>query len=125
MKKEFGLTLTEREFFRAYVEMLKPFLKKIRDREADVFAELIYWNHKKREIKNKNDRFKLIMDPDCRRLIEDKLNISTAIFRNALTGLRSRGLLLDDNTISDVYLVSPESKVTLSFIFNIKKDGGA
>jgi len=119
MKKEFGLTLTEREFFRAYVEMLKPFLKRIRDREADVFAELIFWNYKKRDIKNKNDRFKLIMDADCRRQIEEKLGVSTAIFRNALTGLRGRGLLLDDNTINDVYLVTPEKKVTLSFVFNI------
>ena len=121
MTKNFPLTVTEREFFRAYVEMLKPFLKKIRDREADVFAELIYWNHKKKEIKNKNDRFKLIMDPDCRKLIEEKLDISTAIFRNALTGLRSRGLLLDDNTINDVYLVSPEEKMHLNFTFYIKK----
>tara|TARA_R110000744_G_scaffold87840_3_gene171418 strand:- start:464 stop:838 length:375 start_codon:yes stop_codon:yes gene_type:complete len=122
MTKEFNLTLKEREFFRAYIEMLKPFLKKIRDREADVFAELIYWNYKKRDIKNKNDRFKLIMDADCRKQIEEKIGISTAIFRNALSGLRQRGLLLDDNTINDVYLVTPEKKVTLSFIFNLSKD---
>tara|TARA_R110000796_G_scaffold2953_1_gene11310 strand:- start:11336 stop:11710 length:375 start_codon:yes stop_codon:yes gene_type:complete len=122
MTKEFNLALKEREFFRAYIEMLKPFLKKIRDREADVFAELIYWNYKKRDIKNKNDRFKLIMDADCRKQIEEKIGISTAIFRNALSGLRQRGLLLDDNTINDVYLVTPEKKVTLSFIFNLSKD---
>lgn len=122
MIKEFPININEREFFRAYIEMLKPFLKKIRDREADVFAELIYWNHKKREIRNKNDRFKLIMDPDCRRLIETKIGISTAIFRNALTGLRSRGLLLDDNTIHDTYLISPQDEVKLSFVFKLIKD---
>ena len=43
MEKTHGpLRKGKRTFFRAYVELIRPFLKKIRTREADVLAELSY-----------------------------------------------------------------------------------
>lgn len=123
MEKRYPIKKNEREFFRAYVEILKPFLKHIRDREADVFAELLYQNYKRREIRNKNDRFKLILEKDSRRNMEEYLGVSHAIFRNCLSGLRSKELLLDDNTIVDEYLIIPEqNSLRLIFDFIIKND---
>lgn len=109
----------ERKLFRGYVDLIRPFLKGISTRQADVFAELIYWNYKKQSIQNKKDRFKLIMDSDTREAIEEYLGISTAVFRNALTGLRTKKLLDKDNMIPDVYL-TPLTKDTLSITFNFQ-----
>ena len=122
MEKKFNITFNENEkFYRAYVELLKPFLKGIRDREADVLAQLLYHNNARKEIVDKADRFKLILTPDSRRIIESKLNISTAIFRNALTGLRNKGILREDNTLSDTLLVYPvDKKIKLEFNFVIE-----
>lgn len=112
----------KREFFRAYVEILRPFLKQIRKREADLFAELLYQNYDKSEIKNKTDRFKLILEHDNRKKIEQYLNMSTAVFRNSLTVLRKKGLINDSNLIPDAYLLYPkENNFELKFNFIIEK----
>lgn len=120
MDKEKILTLkkTRREFFRAYVEILKPFLKKLRSKDADVFAELLYQNSIKSDIKNKKDRFKLIFDADNRKEMEEHLKMSSQTFRNSLTNLRYRNLLEKDNTIPDLYLIVPDrEKFALKFNF--------
>ena len=122
MEKSFTLKQDRRQFFRAYVEMLRPFLKKIRGREADVFAELLYYNFVKKDVKNDVDRAKLVLSPEIRRDIESHLGISTAIFRNALSGLRQKGLVKEDNTIGNTYLVmGDDEKLELKFTFLIKK----
>jgi hypothetical protein len=122
MEKSFTLTQDRRKFFRSYVEVLRPFLKKIRTREADVFAELLYYNYIKRSVKDEIDRAKLVLSADIRRDIESHLGISTAIFRNALSGLRQKGLLNENNTIKNVYLVmGDDEKLELKFTFVIKK----
>ena len=122
MEKTYGpLKRDERRFFRAFVELIRPFLRKVRTREADVLAELLYHNYRKQEsVRNKQDRFKLILDHDNRREMEDYLGISEAVFRNALSGLRQRGILLDDNTISDAYLITklPEEEEMFTLKFN-------
>lgn len=119
MEKEYTIKKEAREFFRAYVEILKPFLKNIRDREADVFAEILYQNYQKQEV-NKSDRFKLILSNEGRRLMEAKLNINSPVMRNALSRLKKKKLILEDNTIHDAYLVYPEknkkNSITFSFI---------
>ena len=117
MEKQFTIKKDERAFFRAYIELIRPFLKKIRSREADVFAELLYQHYLRKDIKNKYDRFRLVLGNDSRRVMEKQLDISEAVFRNALSGLRQRELLSDDNTIPDVYIVTPDDK-NFKLIFN-------
>ena len=121
MEKKFTIKRNEREFFRAYVELIKPFLKGTRTREADVFAELLYWNYKKQGIKDKEDRFMLILSKANRRAMEAALDMKKESFRNALTALRSRKLLDQDNCIPDAYLVSPKNK-KFQLIFNFVVD---
>jgi len=119
MEKQYTIKKEARDFFRAYVEILKPFLKNIRDREADIFAEILYQNYQKREV-GKIDRFKLILSSEGRRTIEEKLNINSPVMRNALSSLKKKNLIREDNTIHDAYLVYPEkdkkNSITFSFI---------
>jgi len=112
MEKTYGpLKRDRRSFFRAYVELIKPFLKKIRSREADVFAELLYQHYLKvGTTRDKHDRFRLVLGNESRRKMEQHLGVSEAVFRNALSGLRQKNLLLDDNTIPDGYIVSPDDE---------------
>lgn len=121
MKKEFTIRRnSEREVFRAYVEMLKPFLKGLRSRECDVFAEILYQYSLRKSIQSKRDRFALVLNSDGREDIADSLNMSQATLRNAVSSLRKKGLLKDDNTIADVYLLNlKENSVDLSFVFKV------
>lgn len=124
MEKKFSFQYKRRHFYRAYVEILKPFLKEITSREADVFAELLYFNYIKRDIPNIKDRFKIILDTDIRKEITLYLNITDDIFRNCLSKLRKRQLLKEDNTISDIYLVIPtKNKFSITFEFVIDDKG--
>lgn len=96
MKKEITLGFTtEQKLFRAYVELLQPIFK-LRNREADVFAQLLYFNYLKRDIKNINDRFELILSPKNKKQILENLNIGDNILQNMLSNLRKKGLLVDN-----------------------------
>jgi len=124
MERKLRFQFNSRHFYRAYVEVLKPFLKDITSREADVFSELLYYNWVKRDIPNIKDRFKIILDGDIRKEITSYLKISDAIFRNCLSKLRKRELLKEDGTIADVYLVIPtKGKFTITFEFNVNDNG--
>ncbi len=121
MKKEFPLSIEEDKAFRAYVELISPFLKKLRPKELDVFSELLYQYYLKKGVSNKRDRWSLVLSSDGREVIAERLKISQAILRNAISAIRKKGLLKDDNTISDVYLLDlKDGKLEISFIFAIK-----
>jgi len=123
MKKEFTIhRKSERSVFRSYVELLKPFLKGLRSRECDVFAELLYQYYLKASIKNDRDRFSLVLNENGREVIAQELEISQAVLRNALTSLRKKNLLKDNNTIPSVYLLDlKDNNLKLSFIFAVKE----
>lgn len=123
MKKEFTIYRdSDRAIFRAYIELLKPFLKGLRSRECDVFAELLYQYYLKSNVTNQRDRFSLVLNENGREVIAKELNISQAVLRNALTSLRKKNLLKDNNTIPNVYLLDLKDKnLNLSFIFAVKE----
>lgn len=119
-EQKLDIKTDRRTFFRQYVELLQPLLK-IRNREADVFGELLYHTYLKKSISNKTDKFKLVFDSDTRIEIEKKLDISAAVLRNALTQLRDKNLIVN-NQIPDLFLVDPESEFSLTFKFNIQDE---
>ncbi len=121
-KRVFTLPTKEKEFFRYYIELIKPFLNKITNKEADILAELIYQNYLKKDIKNKIDRFKLILESSNRRKIENNLNISSSAFRNGLNSLKNRKILDDNNLIKDIFLIEPTDTFELTFNFKIKSN---
>lgn len=121
MKKEFKINKGEREIFRWYVELIRPFLKGLRPREADVFAEILYRYYTKRGVTNQRDRMALVLNSDSRDEMVEYLGMSQPILRNAISSLRKKNILKEGNIIPDVYLVDLENgKLDLSFIFTVK-----
>ena len=124
MKKEFTLNhyKTEREIFRAYVELISPFLRGLRNRESDVFAELLYRYYLKKDVRNPRDRFALVLNSDSREDMAEVLGMSQAVLRNAISSLRKKGILKGDNSIADVYLLDlSKKKLNLSFLFTVSE----
>lgn len=105
-----------RKFYRQYIELLQPILK-LRKREADVFAELLYHNYLRRDIKNPADRFKLVFDISTRNQISERLGISNAVIQQALGGLRKKNVIRGI-TLRETFTVEPKyGTFTLSFKF--------
>lgn len=119
MKRELTIKKDIRHCYRVYVGIIKPFLRGIRDREADVFAELLYFNYVKREIPDIKDRFKIIFNQDIKNEIIEYLQISDDVYRNCLSTLRKRELIREDGTIHDMYLVVPTNG-EINIIFNLQ-----
>ena len=123
MKREFNIKKDMRHCYRIYVAIIKPFLRGIRDREADVFAELLYFNYIKREIPDIKDRFKIIFSSDIKNQIIEYLDISDDVYRNTLSTLRKKELITDKGVIHSTYLVYPtDNKFSITFnLESIKK----
>ena len=112
-----------RKFYRQYIEILQPILK-LRKREADVFAELLYHNYLKRDVKNSEDRFKLVFDISTRNKISEKLNISNAVIQQALGGLRKKNVI-KGITLRETFAVEPSNGVfNLNFKFVVQDKAG-
>lgn len=108
---------TEEKRIACYLEIMKPFLKGIRKTELNILIELIKANQLKKEIKDEKDRFKIIFSTENRKAIEKKLNISSAVFRNGLTELRIKKLLLKDNILHPLLMLDFEKKeIKISFV---------
>lgn len=120
MEKEIKIPTDRKKFFRQYVEILKPVCK-LRDREADVLAALLYQSYIRRDINNLIERFKLVFDYDTKITILDDIKMDMAQFRNCLTELRKKQIIGKANVIGPGFLVNPPDdnifSVKYSFVF--------
>ena len=116
MEKIVPLNTSEKVFFRQYVEILDPVIK-LRPKELDVLAELLYHNNKLKDIDSKN-RWKLILDYDNKKEMAGGLNISVDSFGNNLSFLRKKGIIVD-NKVIDGLLVYPDKTFKLTFKFKV------
>lgn len=105
----------ERQFFRKYVSIMN-FAFKLRNRDADVFAELLYHCHLKRDIPWE-DRCKLVFDYDNKIAIAAYLEIGNSVLRNSLSQIRKRGLITNVIYINEKYMISPETNL---LVFDLK-----
>jgi len=119
MEKILKLKTSEKAFFRQYVQLLNPIIK-IRDKELDVLAELLYHNNRLKDIEMKN-RWKLVLDYDNKKEMAINVGTSQASFGNNLTYLRKKGIIVDNQVVSNL-LVYPDSSFNLVFKFNISDD---
>lgn len=120
MERSLTIPVSKRDFFKAFVDILQPFIK-VRNREGEVFAALLYQCYLRRGMKNQKDMFKLVFDYDTRELIQEELDISSAVFRNTLSALRKKKLIVN-NTIPGHYLMDLDEEVNLTFRFLIQND---
>lgn len=121
MEKSVPIKTTENKFFRQYLELLNPLLR-LRGKELDVLAEILYHNHRLEEIPEKH-RWKLIFDYDTKTEIRTKLQLSDASLNNNLSALRKKGIIRK-NKVSDSFLIHPSNYCKLTFSFNITEENG-
>tara|TARA_R110000782_G_scaffold144644_1_gene237493 strand:+ start:22 stop:390 length:369 start_codon:yes stop_codon:yes gene_type:complete len=107
---------TEEKLFRVYVQLIQPILR-LRSREVDVFAQLLYLNHKKSSLPDV-DRFDLIFSTKYRKSMAIDLDIKPEVLQNCFSELRKKNLIVD-NAIPKGYWVFPTDN-TLEIIFNLK-----
>lgn len=116
-KREISIPIKgEQKLYRAYVELLQPLLK-IRKREADVFAYLLYLNDEKRSLPE-NDRFDLIFSTKYRNKIIEELDIPKSVLQNCFSELRKKKLIVD-NKIPLKHQVFKDTD-GLSLLFKLK-----
>ena len=121
MEKKVTIPTDESKFYRQYLEILNPIIK-LRGKELDVLAELLFHNTRLKDIPN-NLRWKLIFDQDNKTAIRQKLNLSEASLNNNLSALRKKGIIRK-NRIPDSFLIHPSNYCKLTFSFNIAEENG-
>lgn len=117
MLKEIPIKCTDRNFYRYYVELLNP-IAKLRKKELDVLAQLLYYDNKYKSLEDKI-RYKIIFDQDTKLEIREALNLSEASLNNNLSELRKKKVI-KDNQIAKGYRVYPgeESKLVFNFLIH-------
>lgn len=123
MNKEVEIKTSEKQFFRQYVELIKPFLKITSKRTLDVLSLLLWYNYDKKDIKDLKDRCKLIFDYDIRNEMAKELKITMFALNNQFSILRDKGMIKPLNILDKNILIYPEDEYNLIFKFKITKNG--
>jgi predicted transcriptional regulator len=110
------------KYFRQLLEILGIFppFKSLRLRQKEVFAQILYYNHKF-NAENPTTAGRLLSDYKTKEEISSKLNISKANLYNIYKELRQTGLLIKDEIDPKYrykYLHHPE------IIFRFKEENG-
>jgi hypothetical protein len=117
MLKNIPIKCNDRNFYRYYVELLNPIIK-LRKKELDVLANLLYYDNKYKDLEDKI-RYKIIFDQDTKLEIREALNLSEASLNNNLSELRKKKIIVN-NQISKGYRVYPgeDNKLVFNFVIN-------
>jgi hypothetical protein len=110
------------EFYREYVRLINPLLK-LREREQDTLAELLYSNYKHQDVKDKDIRWRVIFDYDNRVALSKSIGISIDAFNNNLTRLRHKGVIVNNQLAKHLQGILPNhmKEFNLTFKFKIAK----
>ena len=120
MEKKVNIPTNENKFYRQYLEILNPIIK-LRGKELDVLAELLFHNNRLKEIPEKH-RWKLIFDYDTKADIRGKLKLSEASLNNNLSALRKKKIIVENEVLKN-FLVSPHESFSLKFNFKMNRSG--
>lgn len=103
-KKVVNLNVNEKTFYKYWLEFTKPF-HKLKKRETDVLALLLYYRYKYKEvIQDDKILWKMVFDYDTKMLIKKELgDMGDQVLQNSLTKLR-KGKVIIDNEINSAYI---------------------
>jgi len=89
-------------YFHQALKILKalPPFNKLRDRELDVYGELLLFNH----VNQFSTASLKLLAPQVRDGIIQRLNITSDILRNVLTALRKKGFIVNEELV-DKYIL--------------------
>ena len=102
-------------FYRYYVELLNPIVK-LRKRELDVWAQLLYYNNEYKGL-DEEVKFKMVFDYGTKSKIAKDLKISMDVLNNNLSELRKKRIVTDNKIPKgyQVYLENNEYNLTFNF----------
>lgn len=120
MEKKVPIKTDSKKFYRQYLELMNPFVK-LRGKELDVLAQLLYYNNKLKSIDEKH-RWVVIFDYDNKQAIREELGLSEASLNNNLSALRKKGMIKNNKVIKGLLIYpNKNSKLTFNFIINESK----
>ena len=122
MEKNISINTDSSKFYRQYLELLNPLIK-LRGKELDVLAQLLFHNNKLKDIPEPH-RWKIIFDYDTKVEIRTALELSDASMNNNLTSLRKKGIIKNNKVIKNL-LIYPNKKSRIIFNFNIADESGS
>lgn len=108
-------------FFRQALEVVKhiPPYNKLRPRELDVLAQLIYYENQFKDL-SEDVRGKIIFDYDTKQNMRDFIGINEAVFNTTISTLRSKGFI-SGKTLKAPIKFDP-TKPEITFKFNIEEE---
>lgn len=114
------LKVDEKQFFKAWLTLLQPFLK-LRDQELKVLAMLLYFRHNIQEqVKNKAIIDELLFNTKTRKQIKRELDIESYSFNNILSSLRKKKLIVN-NSLNGKIIPNIDSGFTnFKLVFNLE-----
>jgi len=110
-----------KKFYFAYVEIIVSPIYKLRKREEEILALLLYYNNIKKHIEEE-DRLKIVFNINTRKKICEELGVTNSIIQQILNSLRKKGLIkgIKFNKSIEVYI--GEGEVILGFKMKIVND---
>lgn len=114
---------TERKFFRQLLEILSsiPPLNKLRPKELDLLAILMYYNNVYKDL-DPLLRQRLLNSKVTKKEIRDTTGMNENVFNTNLFILRKNNLISKSGELISALQVFPKDSFKIEFQFNIEKD---
>ena len=123
---KFNIPTRPEKYFRQLIELLRPLspFNDLTEREAQVFSELLYWNHELGDsLPDRKDRMAVLFSYETRQKIIDKVGISKEQSYNLYMSLRKKGLLGKEE-IDSKYELTPDRMMEITFKFEWVEEEG-
>lgn len=120
--KKIPIITNNRKFYRQFLELIKslPPINKLRPKEMDVLAEIMYENGKLKSI-DEESRYIIIFSTKNRKEMRKLIGISEDSYNNNLSILRKHGLITKDNQLNKfLSTVMFTDNFSLEFVFKNK-----
>jgi hypothetical protein len=115
--KAIPINCTKDDSYRYILEFLNPIFK-LRSRELDVYAQLLYWNWIYREY-DEHVKQKLVFDYDTTIKIIDRLEMTRESFDNKISRLRAAGFIKGRTLAKNYVDIIENNSDVLAFKFII------
>lgn len=113
----------DKRFFRQVLEILSsiPPLSKLRNRELDILAGMMYYNYLYKDLDD-DIRARVLSSKVTKKEIREMLEMSEDVYNNNMSIIRRTGMIEKSGRLADALQIFPGSTYKIEFNFNIEKD---
>ena len=117
------ITTDDRKFFRQILEVLSSFppLDKLRNKELDLLAGVMYYNYLYRNLDDEI-RWRVINNRSTKKELREFLDMGEDVYNNNMSIIRKTGLIDGAGRLATMLQIIPGDKYKIEFNFNIEKD---